>query len=338
MRILLTSVGRRSYLVDWFAEVATVHAANSEPTYALTRAQYSAITPLIADPGYIHFLVDYCRQHRIDALMSLFDIDLPVLAAARSQFEEVGTRLILASPQSVSVCNDKWQTHLLAIERGLLVPETFAALHDALYAIAEGRLRYPVIVKPRWGMGSQGIYRADNQRELCVLYRKCQTEVFAGSLRFESQATPNAAVLVQQWLDGQEHGIDVVNDLSGNLVAVFAKRKVRMRSGETDVGLTVDPAPFRLLAETMSQALRHEGVLSLDCFVCDDGIYLTEANCRISGHYPIAHLAGARLPEQIARWLEGRGTDTGMLQCKTGVTVIKDLVPQRLFALTGGGA
>jgi carbamoyl-phosphate synthase large subunit len=332
MNLLLTSVGRRSYIVDWFREAIAgnglVLATNSHPTQAMERADKCAITPLIYDPGYIPFLLRYCRENRVDALLSLFDVDLLVLARHRDAFLEIGTQVILADEWAVEACNDKWQTHALVRRIGLRSPATYATLADAQAALDGGALHFPVILKPRWGMASIGIYVANNHDELRVLYAKSNEDVFAGHLRYESAATRSEAVLVQQFLDGQEHGLDVVNDLDGNLVALFAKRKVVMRAGETDVGLTMNPEPFRKTALAVSRALRHQAVLSIDCFNCADGIYVTEFNCRISGHYPVAHLAGADVPAQIVRWLQGGETDMGLLACATGVTVIKDLVPR----------
>ena len=90
MNLLLTSVGRRSYLVKYFKEAVggsgKVHAANSSelnPSFQI--ADCSVITPLIYSDEYIPFLLEYCRKHYIDALISLLDLDLPVLAAHREQ-------------------------------------------------------------------------------------------------------------------------------------------------------------------------------------------------------------------------------------------------------------
>ena len=334
MNILLTSVGRRSYIVDYFKQAlggeGMVLAANSERTYALNQADRYVITPLIYDPDYIPFLLRYCREHRVDALLSLFDVDLLVLARHRSAFSEIGTQVILADDTVVEICNDKWQTHELTKRLGLMSPATYTTLEGAQSALVDGELHYPVMLKPRWGMASMGIYTANNDDELRVLYAKSTEDVFTSHLKYESAATRSAAVLIQQRLVGQEHGLDIVNDLDGNLVALFAKRKVVMRAGETDVGITVDPEPFLKMAEAISSTLRHQAILSLDCFQCETGIFITELNCRISGHYPIAHLAGADVPLQIVRWLKGEGTDAPLLACKTGVTVIKDLAPRCL--------
>ena len=66
MNILLTSVGRRTYLIEYFKEamqgIGSVYASNSEYTYSLSHADEYVITPIIYDETYISFLIDYCKK------------------------------------------------------------------------------------------------------------------------------------------------------------------------------------------------------------------------------------------------------------------------------------
>jgi len=73
--------------------------------------------------------------------------------------------------------------------------------------------------------------------------------------------------------------------------------------------------------------IAHQVILSVDCFVKDEEIFVLEMNCRISGHYPISHLANVNLPKQIIKWVKGEGTDLSLLTIKEGLKVTKDLVP-----------
>lgn len=100
MNILLTSVGRRGYIVDYFkqaSEDAKIHVCNSVFTVAFRKADFSFIAPKIYENDYIDCLVDYCKIHKIDAIMSLFDIDLVVLGSSEKRFEEIGVNLIHAT-------------------------------------------------------------------------------------------------------------------------------------------------------------------------------------------------------------------------------------------------
>ena len=92
--ILLTSVGRRTYLIDYFmkamAGAGEVHASNSIETLATQEADFSFISPLIHDNLYITTLLKYCEKSSINAILSLFDIDLLMFAKHRKTFAEIG--------------------------------------------------------------------------------------------------------------------------------------------------------------------------------------------------------------------------------------------------------
>lgn len=335
MNILLTSAGRRSYIVDYFKEcrgVDKVYASNSEYTIALKRADGYLLSPLIYDPEYIPALIRYCKEMQIGALLSLFDIDLLVLARHREDFEAAGIRLVLAPASFVEICNDKWKTFEFVRSLGLKTPRTWLKVEEVLRAIASGEAAYPILMKPRWGMASMGIYKVENEQELRVLSEKCRREIFSSYLKYESGMTPDESIIYQEVMVGQEYGLDLINDLEGRPVATFAKQKVTMRSGETDLGRTADPSPFLPLAQKIAEESHHEGILSVDCFKCSDGIYIIEMNCRISGHYPLAHLAGVNYPQQLVDWLHGLPTNPENLRFESDLYIIKDLTPTVLYA------
>ena len=62
MNILLTSAGRRTYMVDYFKQAlhgtGLVFAANSQMSPALSRADGFFLTPIIYSEEYIPFLLE----------------------------------------------------------------------------------------------------------------------------------------------------------------------------------------------------------------------------------------------------------------------------------------
>ena len=54
--------------------------------------------------------------------------------------------------------------------------------------------------------------------------------------------------MIQDFLNGQEIGADVYIDMiSGEVVSIFTKKKIRMRAGETDKSVSFkDPILFNL--------------------------------------------------------------------------------------------
>ena len=101
-----------------------------------------------------------------------------------------------------------------------------------------------------------------------------------------------------------------------------------MRSGETDIAITVDPMEFTKLGKTISTQLRHIANLDVDCFKTENGkLVVLEMNCRFGGQYPFTHNAGVDVPVQIIKWLEGEDTDMDLLKQSNGVVSCKELNP-----------
>jgi len=217
MNIILTSVGRRTYLVNYFKdalnEIGKVFVSNSSISIATKEADDFLITPLIYDKEYIPVLLNYCIDNNITHVISVFDIDLLVLSKNIELFKNNGITILLAPYESVKICNDKWETYLFLKEKNVNTPKTFLNIEDVIQKIATNQLSYPIIIKPRWGMASIGIYIAENKEELVVLSNKCKNDILSSHLKYESSFTPENSVVYQEKINGQEYGLDVINNL-----------------------------------------------------------------------------------------------------------------------------
>lgn len=329
--ILLTSVGRRAYLVDWFKEALAgkgeVHVANSESsTPAFAAADCAEVCPLIYSEEYIPFLMDYVRENHIGALFSLFDVDIPVLASRRAEFARLGCFPVIASPRTAEVCNDKLAAARFLGKTGIATVPTYLGADSFLDAVGSGKAAFPAYVKPRWGMGSIGVLDAANEPELRAACSMVSRKVASSYLRFESAADANAAVIVQPAVEGVECGMDVMNGLDGRYRGCTARRKVAMRAGETDVAETVVGDPrFDALARTISEAFAFPGNMDVDVFDTPDGLVVLEMNARFGGGYPFSHMAGANLPASLVSWLRGGSEPQGALECSRPGRFMKEI-------------
>lgn len=330
MNILLTSVGRRGYLVQYFKQalngMGKIHVANSSPiTPAFSYADRWVVTPLIYDKDYIHFLIQYCETNNIDAIISLFDIDLPILASHKDLFQDHGISLLVSDIDVINICNDKWLTYSFLQKNNIQCPKTYLSLETVQHALQDGSLRFPLIVKPRWGMGSIAVLIADNMEELNVFYKKAKKDIQTSYLKFEAACDFEHCVIIQEMLHGQEYGLDIINDLTGSYQNTIVKEKYAMRSGETDCAKTVDMPILKQLGHKLSQLLHHIGNLDCDVFMVGDTPYVLEMNARFGGGYPFSHAAGVDLPSAIVKWLTGETPDFHLLDAKTGVLAHKDI-------------
>lgn len=330
INILLTSAGRRSYLVKYFKDAlgneGTIHAANSSIySPAMEAADKAVRTPIIYSDEYIPFLLNYCREERINAIIPLFDVDIPVLARNRDRFEQMGVRLIVSDIKIVEICNDKWLTYQFLKGNGFGTPQTFCDLQKVFDALKTKEISFPVIIKPRWGMGSIDIYEAENEEELEVLFKKAKREIFKSYLKYESKLDEERCVIVQEKIIGQEYGIDNINDLDGHYRSTIIRKKISMRSGETDCAEIVEEPMVRETAQRLASLTKHIGNMDVDMFVEDDRVYVLEMNVRFGGGYPFSHIAGVDLPKAIVQWLKGADVDRSLLVAKTGIIGQKEI-------------
>lgn len=329
MNVLLTSAGRRNYLVSYFQDVLAgqghVFAADADPNAAaLQVADKAFVAPKFNDEKYFEFLEDICRRHHVSLLLSLNDLELPLLARRRERLQAIGVTVVVSRPELIDACLDKWSMFLMLSEAGIDTPLTFNTLSDALVALETGMLGFPVVVKPRWGTGSIAIERVNSRDELEWAYnlisRKLEDTILADVSRIDMER----AVLIQEYVSGAEYGLDVINDLNGNYVATFVRRKLSMRAGETDKAVTVEFPELEALGGRLSELAKHVAIMDCDVLVTGDGRKsVLELNPRFGGGYPFSHVAGANIPAAIVAWVQGREADPAWFRVKPGVAAAK---------------
>ena len=322
MNILFTCAGRRTYLLKYFKENMTagdrIVATDMQLTApALQVADVKLQVPAVYDKNYIKRTLQICKEQEIDALISLNDLELPILAAQKRMFEENGIKVIVSDPQVIDIAFDKYKTAQWVESLGLKSPKTYVRLEEAKTALAVGEIIFPLFLKPRWGSGSIGLETVEDMEELDtvygILFKKIKKTILA------TASVGDDYILIQEKLTGKEYGLDVMNDLKGNHVAVSVKQKLAMRAGETDKAVTVDIPEVREMGAIIGKKLRHVGNLDVDIMQRANGDYcVLELNPRFGGGFPFSYEAGVNLPRAILMWLRGENVPVEMLQPKYG--------------------
>ena len=318
MNILFTCAGRRTYLLKYFKEnlsegdkVVATDMQLSAP--ALQVADVKLQVPAVYDPEYVNITLNICREQNIDALLSLNDLELPILAENKARFEELGVKVIVSSPEVIDIAFDKYKTALWVESLGLAAPKTYIRLEDVKKALAAGEIDFPLFMKPRWGSGSIGLESIADMEELDIYYTLLMKKIKKTILATASVG--DEYIMIQEKLTGSEFGLDIMNDLNGRNVGVSVKQKLAMRAGETDKAVTVDLPEVREMGRKIGESLGHIGNLDVDIMQRADGAYcVLELNPRFGGGVPFSYEAGVNMPKAIINWIKGDEVDPAMLQ------------------------
>lgn len=322
MNILFSCAGRRTYLLKYFKEnmsegdkVVATDMQLSAP--ALQVADVKLQVPAVYDPKYVDSTLQICKEQEIDALLSLNDLELPILAENKARFEAEGVKVIVSDPSVIDIAFDKYKTAQWIESLGLKSPKTYVRLEEAKHALQTGDLHFPLFMKPRWGSGSIGLESIADMEELDIYYHLLMKKIKKTILATASVG--DEYILIQEKLTGKEFGLDVMNDLEGNNVAVSVKQKLAMRAGETDKAVTVDLPEVRKIGHKIGSALKHIGNLDVDVMQNEKGEYcVLELNPRFGGGFPFSYEAGVNLPKAIIEWVKGNKVDTSILQPEYG--------------------
>ncbi|WP_425075366.1 ATP-grasp domain-containing protein [Psychroserpens sp. S379A] len=323
LHLLFTCAGRRNYLINYFKEAikgqGQIFAADmSDTAPAMVDADVALIVPSIYDSNYIDALKTIVKAHQINAIISLNDLELPILSKHKSELESTGVKVIVSNENVIDIAFDKIKTFNFIQKIGLQTPLTYTNLITAKSAIAEEKLSYPLVVKPRWGSASIGIDFPETEEELDLAFKLQHIKLKKSILNTASEQDLDNAILIQEKMNGQEYGLDIVNDFEGNYFGTFVRKKLNMRSGETDKAISVIDERFETLGRIVSENLKHIGNLDCDVFVANNQLYLLELNPRFGGGYPFSHEAGVDTCALYIEWLKGNKNVEAYNQYKAG--------------------
>lgn len=324
MNILLSCSGSRNYLIEYFktalASNGQVFVCDSNPdAVSLQEGDRAFILPRSNHPEYFDRLLAICQKYQIGLLISLNDLELPLLSQQRDRFLEIGTIPLIANPTAIDICFDKWKTYQFLKRNNIPAPKTYRSLADALEAITIGELKFPLVVKPRWGTASIGIEFPQDSEELELAYRLVKKRLTRTILAAASSIDPDRCVLIQEQIVGKEYGLDIINNLDAEYVTTFAKCKLSMRGGETDRAITVDNPQLIAIGEKIGRNLKHIGNIDCDVLSGPQGYCVLELNPRFGGGYPFSHVAGANLPATLIAWATGKPVNPKWLTVEPNV-------------------
>ena len=292
--ILFCSAGRRGRLLRNAREtigktgliVGTDHQSTA-PALQFCDAAYTV--PLITDPGYIDRVLQICRENDVRAVTTLLDPEIEILARNAALFREAGVIPLCPAPDSALYCFNKYELYKYLVSQGIRTPLTFHDWDEFTAALADGRISFPVFMKPVCGSGSVGAHRVDTLGQ-------AQADWNSGEHDY----------IIQELMTGGDCDADVyVDTISHKAVAAFSKRKIETRIGGASKTISFkDPKLFEFI-QRICDVFTFNGPLDMDFFMKDGEYYLSEINPRFGGAYLHAYGAGVDFFKLIVNNING---------------------------------
>ncbi len=311
MNILILSAGTRNKVVQYFKKtfngIGTVVATDaSKLGPAIYDADKYYIVPSITEPGYIELILDICKKEQINGVLSLIDPELSLLAANEELFRNIGVTVIGSSYDLCEMALDKMQMYEWLKNHGYNCARSWMDKNEFYRAINNGEVTYPVFVKPYRGSASISISKAEDKETVELL------------------TSHENNLMVQEFLNGQEIGADVYIDMiSGEVVSIFTKKKIKMRAGETDKAVSFkDDRLFELIERFVLEA-GYRGQIDIDIFDIDGQYYISEVNPRFGGGYPHAYECGVDHMSLILNNLNGKSNKKSIGRYEEGIYMMK---------------
>lgn len=293
MNFLILSAGTRNKVVQYFKktfnDVGTVVATDaSELGPAIYEADKYYTVPPISDEGYIDRILEICQKEEINGVLSLIDPELTLLAENEEKLREVGTRVIGSSRELCEMSLDKMQMYHWLKAHNYNCARSWMDKEEFYRAVEAGEVSFPVFVKPYRGSASISISKVYDKETVDLLFAH------------------EDDLMIQEFLNGQEIGADVYIDLiSGEVVSIFTKKKLKMRAGETDKAVSFKDDQLFALIEKFVLEAGYRGQIDIDIFEIDGQYYISEVNPRFGGGYPHAYECGVDHMKLILNNLNG---------------------------------
>lgn len=311
MNVLILSAGTRNKIVQYFVKAlnGTGKVIATDMSYlapAIYEADKYYIVPRMTDQEYLDVILSICKKEKVSGVLSLIDPELSFLAENRKSFEALGTIVIGSSYSLCEMALDKFQMYNWMKRHGFLCAKSYVDKELFFQDLSAGLITYPVFVKPARGSASISISKVYNREMLDYLFNN------------------EDGLMIQEFLDGQEIGVDVYADLlSHEIVSIFTKKKLKMRAGETDKAVSFKDEKLFALIERFVKEAGFIGQIDIDIFDVNGKYYISEVNPRFGGGYPHAFESGVDHIKLILNNLEGKVNKCAIGQYEAGIYMMK---------------
>jgi predicted ATP-grasp superfamily ATP-dependent carboligase len=215
---------------------------------------------------------------RCDAVLLIAPETYGVLAALAAQAEEAGVPLLGSSTSAITITANKASCHRVFRAAKLPTPATRCTPFPSALKTAE-RMKYPLVIKPVDGMGSEGVCRVGSPSDL----KAC--------LKAFRQVTSHNKILLQSLVSGTPVSVSLLAcqgrsmPLSLNLQLIGTGPNLRYLGSQVPFRHPEGWRAVDLACSAVSRITGLSGYVGVDLILTDDSAQLIEINPRPTTSY-----------------------------------------------------
>jgi carbamoyl-phosphate synthase large subunit len=259
---------------------------------------YDTSDKLYFEPLTVEDVLSIYEKEQPDGVIVQFGGQTPLSIAA--ELEENGVKILGTSPKVIEMAEDRHLFRAMMDKLGVPMPaaDSASTLEEALQAAS--RIGYPLMLRPSFVLGGRGmevIYDEDMLRQYI--------EAAVG-------VTPQRPILIDKFLqDAREVEADAISDGTDVFIPAIMEHieLAGVHSGDSACvipPISVSEKHLATISEYTGRIAREMGVVGLmnmQYAICDDVVYVLEANPRASRTVPLVSkvcgIAMARIATQV---------------------------------------
>jgi carbamoyl-phosphate synthase large subunit len=282
MNILITSAGQRVSLVRAFQKQlrsvfpeGKVYTTDMQPqlSAACNVSDGYFQVKRVTDPSYMEELKSCCIENGVGMVIPTIDTELLVLSRHKAEFALAGINVVVCDEDFTTKCRDKRLINDFFIGSGIEIPAV----------IDKDAPVFPLFIKPFDGSLSADTFLVRSKDQLT-----------------REQLT-NPRFMFMEYIDKEnydEFTVDMYYDRKNKVKCIVPRKRMLIRAGEINKGLTCKNIIVSFLKEKLSYIPGAVGCLTLQLFLnkTTDRMVAIEINPRFGGGYPLSYQAGANYP------------------------------------------
>lgn len=280
MNILLVNPGRRNYFVKYFLDMSKklkfklylIDPNKNIPSFKVSKKTKNFICPNVKNKKiFLRYLRNFIKKKKIKIVFPFSEHEAEILSLEKEYYKKKGVKVIISDYKVIRICRDKIKTNKFLNQIKIATPR--------LIDFEKVGNNLPIIIKKRFGSGSKHQF----------IIRDKRLKILKNDKSF----------VYQKLYKYQEYGMDILNDLKGNFLHTTVKKKLAMRSGDTDRAKLMNPKFFLRIAKKLSLNLKHVGNLDVDFLLNKKKVIVLDLNPRFGGGYPFSHEYGYNYIETL---------------------------------------